>query len=671
MPDATGSAARFQRPQGVTVDGAGNVYVADYSNHTIRKITSAGVVTTLAGTAGVFGTADGTGSAARFYFPSGVSVDGSGSVFVGDNQNYTIRKVTAFGVVTTLAGTPPYGLADGSGASAGFNFPSGVAADNAGTVYVSDTFNHTIRKVTAAGAVTTLAGSAGAAGSADGTGSAARFNLPQGLAVDGSGNVYVADYGNHTIRKITSGGVVTTFAGTAGSSGSTDATGSAARFNNPRGVAVDGAGNVYVADFGNHTIRKITSAGVVTTLAGTAGSLGSTDATGSAARFAFPHGVAVDAAGNVYVADTANCTIRKITPAGVVTTLAGTAGTFGSADGTGSAARFDNPDAVAVTATGTVFVADFANDTMRKITPAGVVSTVAGLASTPGATDGAGPVARFRLPQGIAINSSGILFVADTNNNEIRRGLAGLRGDFNSDGYKDILWENTTTGERAIWLMQGTVYQSAASLGTLSNAWRIAGAADFNGDGQTDILLENSSTGSRMVWIMNGTSFVTSIDMGIVAPVWRIAATADFNGDGQTDIMVENTSTGERVLWLMNGTNVTSTLSYGVVPTDWRIAAASDFNHDGQMDIVWANQVNGDHAIWLMNGTVFQSAIDFGVIPTQWRLTTVGDFNGDGNADFFWQNTVTGDRALWIMIGTVWQNSVFFGTIPIQWNITP
>src|ERR1043166_6807989 len=179
---------------------------------------------------------------------------------------------------------------------------------------------------------TTLAGAASSSGSADGTGSAARFNSPGGVATDSSGNVYVADSVNSTIRKITPGGVVTTLAGLAGSGGSADGTGSAARFYYPSGVATDSSGNVYVTDRFNCTIRKITAAGVVTTLAGLAGSSGSADGTGSAARFYYPEGVATDSSGTVYVADTSNQTIRKITPAGVVTTLAGLAGSSESAD---------------------------------------------------------------------------------------------------------------------------------------------------------------------------------------------------------------------------------------------------------------------------------------------------------------------------------------------------
>jgi hypothetical protein len=420
--DGTGSAARFYWPCGVAVDGAGNVYAADTHNHTIRKITPADVVTTLAGEAGSAGSADGTGSAARFYYPVGVTVDGSGNVYVADAGNSTIRKITPAGVVTTLAGQAGSpGSADGAGSSARFHSPSGVAADGSGNVYVADADSHTIRKVTPAGVVTTLAGQAGSGGVADGTGSAARFYDPNGVAVDRSGNVYVADTGNNTIREVTADGVVRTLAGLPGSTGSTDGTGSTARFYGPTGVAVDGSGNVYVADSANNTIRKVTSAGMVTTLAGQAGSRGVADGTGSAARFYDPNGVAVDRSGNVYVADTYNHAIRKVTPDGIVTTLAGQPARSGSSDGAGGTARFNFPTGVAVDRAGTVYVADSNNDTIRKITPAGVVTTLAGLAGSPGGTDGTGGTARFKQPYGVAVDGSGNVFVSDSGNYTIRK----------------------------------------------------------------------------------------------------------------------------------------------------------------------------------------------------------------------------------------------------------
>jgi sugar lactone lactonase YvrE len=417
----------------VAVDSAGNVYVADTGNCTIRKVTPGGMVVTLAGLAGSSGSANGTGSGARFCNPYGVALDSAGNVYVADLGNDTIRKVTSANVVTTLAGAAGgSGSANGTGSAARFNSPSAAAVDGAGNVYVADMCNDTIRKVTPGGVVTTLAGLAGSDGSADGTGSAARFYYPQGVAVDSAGNVYVADSGNHTLRKVTPGGVGTTLAGLAGSLGSADGTGSAARFYYPYGMAVDSAGNVYVGDLFNHTIRKVTPGGVVTTLAGLPGNSGSADGTGSDARFDYPRGVAVDSAGNVYVADYGNHTIRKVTPGGVVTTLAGLAGSGGNSDGTGSDARFFYPYGVAVDSAGNVYVADARNCAIRKVTPGGVVTTLAGAAGYipmgqgvqlyGGSVHGTGSAARFSDPCGVAVDSAGNLYVADPGNDNIRLG---------------------------------------------------------------------------------------------------------------------------------------------------------------------------------------------------------------------------------------------------------
>ena len=413
--DGTGSTARFNGPQGVAVDANGNVYVADTYNNTLRKVTLSGVVTTLAGLARTSGSSDGTGNAARFNNPYGVAVDGSGNVYVADTSNHTIRMVTPSGVVTTLAGLAgSSGSSDGTGSAARFYKPYGVAVDGSGNVYVADTYNQTIRMMTPSGVVTTLVGLAGSPGNSDGTGNAARFDYPNGLAVDSSGNAYVADTYNQTIRMVTPSGVVSTLAGSALSApGSSDGTGSDARFNYPEGLAVDGSGNVYVADSRNNTIRMVTSGGVVSTLAGLAGSPGSSDGTSSAARFNNPAGMSVDGSGIVYVADYSNHTIRKVESSGVVTTLAGLATSSGSSDGTGSAARFNNPSGVAVDGSGNVYVADTHNYTIRKVTPAGVVITLAGLAGSPGLLDATGSSARFNQPVGIAVDGSGNIYVTD------------------------------------------------------------------------------------------------------------------------------------------------------------------------------------------------------------------------------------------------------------------
>lgn len=287
-------------------------------------------VTLLAGNIDGRGNVDGVGTSAGIDYPYGTAVDSSGNVYVADSGNHSIRKITPAGVVTTIAGTGSAGSSDGTGTAASFNWPADVGVDSSGNVYVADQNNNTIRKITPAGVVTTFAGSASASGATDGTGTAARFSCPQGLTVDSTGNVFVADSCNNTIRKITPAGVVTTFAGSSSVDGAIDGIGTIARFSYPTSIAIDSSGNLYVADTSNFIIRKITSAAVVTTFAGSAGSSGATDGTSSAARFNYPNSITIDTSGNLYVADSGNYSIRKITPAGVVTTILGKAGRIGT-----------------------------------------------------------------------------------------------------------------------------------------------------------------------------------------------------------------------------------------------------------------------------------------------------------------------------------------------------
>lgn len=416
------SGPMLSEPRGIAVDAAGVLTVADYGSHTIRSISTSGVVSTFAGTLSSPGTTDATGSAARFHYPSGVAITSAGAIYVADTDNDTVRAITTAGAVTTIAGLAGRtSSVDGQGAAARFEDPFSAAVDADGVVYIADSAAHVIRRITPDGAVTTWAGSPGSFGSTDGTGAAARFYSPFGVAVDTAGNVYVADSLNSVVRKITAGGVVTTLAGTARSRGSADGTGSAARFDQPFGIAVDANGNVYVSDATANAIRKITPAGVVSTFAGLAGAGGSTDGIGTSARFVVPYGVAVDTTGTVFVVDHGNHTIRRITSAGIVTTLAGTAGSAGSTDGSGAAARFKYPSGVAVDRQGNVFVADTDNQVIRQITSSGEVTTVGG-AATPGSTDGVGTAARFFNPKGIAADAAGRIYVADRSNHTVRVG---------------------------------------------------------------------------------------------------------------------------------------------------------------------------------------------------------------------------------------------------------
>jgi len=241
--------------------------------------------------------------------------------------------------------------------------------------------------------------------------------------------------------------------------------------------------------------------------------------------------------------------------------------------------------------------------------------------------------------------------------------------DFNRDSQADLLWENASTGEHFIWLMNGTSFNASQFLATLDPAWRIAASGDFNADGGPDLVWENTATGERDVWLLNGTSFGASVSIGTVSTAWRIAAAGDFNGDGQPDLVWENSATGERFVWLMNGTSLASAISLGVLPTQWRIADTADFNGDGQPDIVWENTSTGERYLWLMNGTTFASSVYLGAVSTDWRIAAAADYNGDGQPDLVWENAVTGERYLWLMNGTTFSSSVFLGVVPAEWRI--
>ena len=322
--------------------------------------------------------------------------------------------------VTTLAGQALVsGAANGTGTNASFSDPAAIVADVKGNVFVADSRNHAIRKITTNGVVTTFAGKLGVAGTANGIGTTAQFNSPSGLAFDKSGNLFVSDTANHTIRKITPAGVVITFAGVAGSGGFLDGAAGGALFCSPLGIAVWTNGNVFVADSGNHCIRKI-SGGVVSTFAGSPQVWGSANGTGTNAQFNGPCGLKFDSNGILFVSDANNNTIRKITPDGAVATFAGAAGEDGLTDGDRAAARFRCPAELAFDQKGNLFIADSFNHTIREISTAGAVSTVSGVAGMTGATDGTNGVPRFYNPYGLVVAADGSLVVADAYNELVR-----------------------------------------------------------------------------------------------------------------------------------------------------------------------------------------------------------------------------------------------------------
>jgi sugar lactone lactonase YvrE len=306
--NGTGTAASFFTPYGVAIDSSGNLYVSDSNNNQIRLITPAGVVSTFAGS-GAIGSANGIGTAASFSHPTGIAVDSSGNVYVADTNNHLIRKITSAGLVSTLAGTGVIGHADGASSVATFYYPTGVAVDSSGSVYVSDTNNNEVRKISSTGAVSTLAGSPLSQGYVNGTGALASLNLPMGIAVDSNGNVYVSESGD--IRVVTPAGVVSSLAG--GIAAFTAPASGVLGISGPGGVAIDKNGNVYVAEIAANQIRVVSASGVVSIFAGSSMSgNGNINGVSSTATFNAPSGVAVDSSGNVYVTDQLNNQIRKI-----------------------------------------------------------------------------------------------------------------------------------------------------------------------------------------------------------------------------------------------------------------------------------------------------------------------------------------------------------------------
>lgn len=697
--DGVGGIARFHYPYTLTLDSVGNLYVADHYNNAIRKVTQAGEVTTVAGVAGLTGSSDGTGNAARFNHPAGIAMDDQGNLYVTDLHNLTIRKgvracpdrpvidqaqglvgasrqldaapqtaviwewsvtqrppgstaqipnattrnpvfrpdiaglytfqlratdaagniairtvgFTAIGpftdyTFTTLAGsTGNAGISDGMGSDARFNYPYGVAVDKAGTVYVADQWSHAIRKVTAAGDVTTLAGLGGTSGSTDGLGTGARFSQPIGVAVNTSGDIVVADYANQTIRTVGQAGAVSTLAGLAGSIGSADGPGNAARFNYPCAVVFTTDNAILAADYHNHTIRRVSASGEVTTLAGLAGSSGNLDGIGNAARFNNPSGVGVDDTGCVYVADINNHTIRKVTPSGNTTTLAGLAGSSGSLDGIASTARFDSPLGVTVDGAGNVYVVDATSHTVRKVSPAGVVTTIGGLAGSPGSVDGPGDMARFNTPTGIAVDSMGNLYVADEANHTIRKGVPLRSG-------RPLI--SSQPADRAVEYVPIVVFEVVASGDSLTYEWRHDGVKVVDDDHVSGAsgprLVVNpagpADAGSYVCVISNPAGIASSHVAQLVVPPPQLPAPSRLRaGDGEFTNRVELTwnvvTNATGYLVYRNASNDVATMSrIGDTPTN---SFADTGIASGQPCFYWVQATNAS-----MGG--FLSAADLG-----------------------------------------------------------
>jgi len=428
------SAARLNAPGGIAVDETGNIYIADTGNNRIRKITAAGVISTIAGsgTPGFFGDG-GPASVAQLNGPLGLAVDANANLYIADEANSRIRKVDGAGVITTVVGTGIAGFSGDGGQArqANVNFPRAVAVDQTGNLYISDTRSLRVRKVTPTGVITTFAGQGNRGFAGDGgPATQAMMRAPHGLVVDQAGNLLIADYGNNEVRKVDARGIITRIAGSAVSVDAGDGSlATAAELAHPRSVAVDGNGNVFISDWNNNRVLKVTRAGIVSTVAGTRTPGFSGDGgPGAQAQLNGPHGITVDPAGNVYIADQMNQRLRRVGVDGIIKTVAGNGQTGSSGDGGPATQAAASPSAVALDAAGNIYITMQASRVIRRISPDGIITTIAGT-GTQGSSGDGGPATQAQLaaPIAIASDSAGNLYFADQPNHKIRKiSVAGI-----------------------------------------------------------------------------------------------------------------------------------------------------------------------------------------------------------------------------------------------------
>jgi len=418
--------ASLHDPGGLAVDGAGNLYIADEFNQRIRKVTPDGTITTLAGsgTPGYSGDG-GPAIAAQLSNPSDVKIDAAGNLYIADSLNHVIRKVAVGGVISTIAGNHTAGYSgEGKATAVSLNLPVAIVLDGSSNLYISDSFNQRIRKVSTDGTITTVAGNGTAGfGGDNGPGTLASVNVPADLAIDGQGNLYIVDSVNNRLRKLSAGGTMTTVAGNGVQRFSGDGGPAvAASLDTPNGVVTGGAGVVWITDTNNRRVRRIASDGTINTVAGNGGPFGGDGGPASGATLNYAFGVASDGNGNLYVADTYNNRIRKIAADGSISTVAGTgvAG-FGGDGGSALKAQLNTPSGVSLDSAGNIYIADTYNDRIRRVSAGGIMSTVAGSGTTGYSGDGgAATAAALNAPRGVTAQGNNI-FIADSRNNRVRK----------------------------------------------------------------------------------------------------------------------------------------------------------------------------------------------------------------------------------------------------------
>ena len=430
---ATG--AELNSPGGVALDNAGNLYIADTMNYRVRKVSPGGSISTVAGNGAVGFSGDGgLATSAKLSAPTGVAVDSAGNLYIADTMNDRVREVSASGIIGTVAGGGTSGLGDGGPAtSAQLSAPSGLAVDGAGNLYIADTGYNRVRRVSPNGTINTVAGAGSASYWGDGGPAvSAQVSNPGGVFVDGAGNLYIADMGNNRVRKVSASGIITTIAGsgTGGYSGD-GGPATSAQLNAPQGAAMDSAGNLYIADSGNNLVRKVSPDGIIATVAGNASCCLPLGDGGPAAfaQLSAPQGVAVDSGGSLYIGENGAGRVRKVWPGGIITTVAGT-GSYGFSGDGGAAteAQLSHLSGLALDSAHNLYIADYGNSRIRMVSFGGLITTIAGDGSNIPLYTGDGGLAtaaQLNLPSGVAVDMDGNLYIADAGDHRVRRVSAG------------------------------------------------------------------------------------------------------------------------------------------------------------------------------------------------------------------------------------------------------
>ncbi len=692
--DAT--SAKLNAPTGLALDNAGNLYIADSANHRVRRVTPAGTIATVAGTgAAGFSGDNGLAANASLDTPTGAAVSATGEIYIADYNNRRIRRVSSGGVISTFAGTGAIGVSGDGGLAinARLGAPISLSLRN-NVLYMADSGYNRIRAITTgAGIINAFAGDGSAGFFGDG-GDAIQASLrgPMGLAFDSSGNLFFADSGNQRVRRVTSSRVISTVAGTGTPAFLGDGgLGIYASLSTPVDVAAGPAGRIYIVDQANLRVRVLDSAGVITTVAGTGSpDLGVGDggpATGG--KLCDPVSLAMDAVGNSYIADACNNLVRKITPNGVISTIAG-GGIDPLGDG-GSAiqASLKHPLGVAVDRSGNVYVSEYFGHRIRKVTPTGVISTVAGTGTNGYSGDGGvATAALLNSPYGLTVDKVGNLYIADAGNYRIRKvstdgvittvagiGIRGFTGDggpatlANIDSPAGIRID----GDGNLWIAEGHRVRKVSTTGNIST---VAGTGfpGYSGDGgQATEAMLNWPTGIGFDAV--GNAYIADALNNVIRKVWRTGAISTvagvggafgFSGDG--DVAIHTKLGGPTDVAFDSSGNMYIADSGNDRIRKVNGVRRNDFNGDGKSDLLFQDSVTGQVDVSLMNGA--NATTNGNLIgPGSWSVTHTGDLNGDGKADVLWRNT-DGRVAASLLNGTVTIGSVNFFDTGSTWVIT-